>query len=151
MKDHSLTGKETTALEEIVTSLISIEGLSDLARTTGFIQRQRTLDAVQLLSSLMVCCSTTSLQWLTQLHRGYCTVSKRTISYKPFHNQLRKEELSSFLRATLLHFMNLGCQSSLVLKKKHRERFNDILIHDGFSFGLKRSLAKEFPGSLYLF
>jgi hypothetical protein len=42
--------------------------------------------------------------------------------------------------------MNLGCQSSLVLKKKHRERFNDIIIHDGSSFGLKSSLASEFPG-----
>jgi len=138
--------RKSIALEKVLSSLIQIEGLSELSRVHGFIKRQRTLKALELLSTLIVCCSSTGVQWLSQIHRAYCGLSKRKISYKPFHNQLRKPELGEFLQSTLSHLMSQGYQTSLRLSDKLKKKFKDIKIHDGSSFGLKESLTSVFPG-----
>jgi hypothetical protein len=146
MSSKSINEGKTIALEKVLSSLIQIEGLSELASKFGFIKRRRKLNAVELLSALMVCCSSAGVQWLSQIHRAYCGLSGRKISYKPFHNQLRKPELGEFLQATLTHLMSQGYKSTLRLSPKLKEKFKDIQIHDGSSFGLKESLASAFPG-----
>jgi len=146
MSSKSINEGKTIALEQVLSSLIQMEGLSELALKFGFIKRQRKLNALELLSALMVCCSSAGVQWLSQIHRAYCGLSRRQISYKPFHNQLRKPELGEFLQSTLSHLMGQGYKSTLCLSPKLKERFKDIQIHDGSSFGLKESLASAFPG-----
>lgn len=146
MRFKSINEKKTIALEKVLSSLINIEGLSELSREHGFIKRQRNLKALELLSTLIVCCSSKSVQWLSQIHRAYCGLSKRRISYKPFHNQLRKPALGEFLQSTLSHLMSQGYRSTLCLSGKLKNKFKDIQIHDGSSFGLKESLASAFPG-----
>jgi hypothetical protein len=89
-----------------------------LSREHGFIKRQRNLKALELLSTLIVCCSSNSVQWLSQIHRAYCGLSKRRISYKPFHNQLRKPKLGELLQSTLSHLMSQGYKRTLFLSGK---------------------------------
>jgi hypothetical protein len=92
MSSKSINEGKTIALEQVLSSLTQMEGLGELSRKFGFIKRQRKLNALELLSALMVCCSSAGVQWLSQIHRAYCGPSGRKISYKPFHNQLRKPE-----------------------------------------------------------
>jgi hypothetical protein len=146
MRFKSINEKKTIALEKVLSSLINIEGLSELSREHGFIKRQRNLKALELLSTLIVCCSSKSVQWLSQIHRATCGLRKRRISYKPFHNPLRKPALGEFLQSTLSHLMSQGYRSTLCLSGKLKNKFKDIQIHDGSSFGLKESLASAFPG-----
>lgn len=141
-----VTPTKAIAFENTLSRLLKMEDLDEMARAHGFVKRARSLSPVHFLASLMVCCGTTKLQWLTQLHRYYNVFSGSEIKYKPFHNQLRKTELSNWLQAVLVRMMNMWSQSELIARSKGTAEFDDIIIQDGSSFGLKDSLQKSFPG-----
>ena len=146
MRTEYVTPKDATAMEQTLANLLQVEGIENLAYETGFVKRRRLVKPMDFLCSLIVCFGGAKLEWLSQVHRSYCTFSGVKLSYKPFHNQLRKPECSDWLQAVLLHLMNFYTTTQLVCDRKGLEQFDDIIIHDGSSFGLKDCLASEYPG-----
>ena len=73
--------------------------------------------------------------------------TKKSVQYKPFHNQLAKPNFPEFLRRVLLRCLSkLSCNVLSVLPGIKLAQFRDILLHDGSSFALKNTLAKTWPG-----
>ena len=146
MREHNVTQLQASALESVLARLLSLGGIGDLARQNGFIKRSRVIEPVQLLSSLIVCFGSGRLEWLAQIHRGYCSFSGRQIQYKAFHNRLRTKEFCSWLSSVFSYFMGFYTNTELIATRKGLREFNDILIHDGTSFALKDKLLSEYPG-----
>ncbi len=146
MRNEVITPEQTKSLEVTLSSLLKLGDIEGLARETGFVKRKRRVRPLELLSSLIVCCGSTNLLWLSQVHRSYASFSGEMIQYKPFHNQLRKSEFSRWLIAVIEMLMNYFVKSALVPSSKKLNKFEDIIIHDGSSVSLKDSLASEYAG-----
>jgi hypothetical protein len=147
MRDKCLTRKEANVLDRGLASLFDHDVIKEKTYSTGFIKRERRIKPVELMTCLLTCFGAGSLQWLSQVHRTYCSVTGRRIEYKPFHNQLRKPEFALWLKEILVHFMTRACeQGQLVPTGKKAQKFTDIVIHDGSSFALKESLSEVYPG-----
>ena len=74
-------------------ALISEKHLIELAKTSGFQLRHRCLSIVSLLKSLS-CLQDANL---SDIHQNLRAQADCTISYKPFHNQIRKPALTELV------------------------------------------------------
>ncbi len=67
------------------------------------------------------------------------------VAYKPFHNQLRKEEFPLFMRQLVMRAIaQFARQQSVTLPDK-LACFDDVLLQDGSSFHIHRDLADVYP------
>jgi hypothetical protein len=66
------------------------------------------------------------------------------VAYKPFHNQLRKPAFALFMKALVERAITLRIGHQV--KEVTQSAFKQMLLQDGTSFAVHRSLAKEFPG-----
>jgi len=71
-------------------------------------------------------------------------VNAHQVSYKPFHNQLRKESFALFMKALVERAIALRIDHQL--KAASLGAFKQVLLHDGTSFAVHRRLAADFPG-----
>ena len=74
-------------------ALISEKHLIEFVKTSGFQVRHRCLSIVSLLKSLS-CLQDANL---SDIHQNLRTQADCTISYKPFHNQIRKPALTELV------------------------------------------------------
>lgn len=146
MNKMSIKASEVNRIREELERILPQTVIREHAKSTGFIKRNRTVDAVTMFLSILICFGTQRLEWLTQLHRLFCSLSIRGLRYKPFHNQLRKPEFSDWLRELFSELLTRTCVNHLRPKQQHLKHFEDIVIHDGSSFGLKDSLSEPYPG-----
>lgn len=121
--------------------------LNDLGKAVGFCQRQREITPYRLVLSLLNSLSVGKVKTLAELQRGFNALCERGVQYKPFHNQLSKQQFPEYMRRLCERLMTqLAGEVLRVTSDSPYARFERILIHDGTSFGLKSGLASVFPG-----
>jgi hypothetical protein len=131
-----------------LTQLFDEALLNQIAKKVKFCERLREITPLRLITSLVSSFGDGKLDSIADLHRtfnGQPMKADSGVAYKPFHNQLRKEGFSDFMRAVTLEAMALFRQQlSLELPEK-LNRFEQVLLHDGSSFTLHPELASVFP------
>lgn len=74
-----------------------------------------------------------------------CLSAEDSVAYKPYHNQLRKEEFPIFMRQLVMRAIaQFARQHSATLLDK-LATFDDVLLQDGSSFHIHRDLADVYP------
>lgn len=74
-----------------------------------------------------------------------CLSAKEAVAYKPYHNQLRKEEFPIFMRQLAMRAIaQFARQHSTTLPDK-LATFDDVLLQDGSSFHIHRDPADVYP------
>ena len=112
--------------------------LNDLGKAVGFCQRQREITPYRLVLSLLNSLSVGKVKTLAELQRGFNALCERGVQYKPFHNQLSKQQFPEYMRRLCERLMTqLAGEVLRVTSDSPYARFERILIHDGTSFGLK--------------
>ena len=136
--------------KSIAKRLLRVVGETEVelkARETGFLKRKR---KVSPLGQLVACISTlgvSGVKWLADILRTFNKLNNESLQYKPFHNQLKKEEFSEFLRRVLERALNnLTLPVLQSVEGGKLARFRNIYLHDGTSLALKDSLADQWPG-----
>ena len=71
-------------------------------------------------------------------------VDAHQVSYKPFHNQLRKASFALFMKALVERAIALRIGQQM--KTASLGAFKQVLLQDGTSFAVHKSLAEVFPG-----
>ena len=118
-----------------------------IARECKMLRRLRDVTPIGLLVACISTLGASDASWLADILRTFNAFTRKSVQYKPFHNQLAKEAFPEFLRrvleATLWKFTAPVLES---LPKSKLAMFADILFHDGTSFALKDSLSETWPG-----
>lgn len=136
------------SLKRQLTQFFNADFLTKTAKRTGFIQRERAIQSQPLLLSLIAALSKGNCHAIADLHRqfnGMCMTDKDNVAYKPFHNQLRKDEFPTFMKALVKSAMAQFTQGVARSLPKKLECFNDVLLQDGSSFRVHDGLGDVFP------
>lgn len=88
-----------TTLTEKINAIFEPKKLLGLARDKKFSKRSRQINPLKLLLSIINMLGCHSKANLADIHRNYQTISGIDIKYKPFHNQIKKEQCSEFIKS----------------------------------------------------
>ncbi len=123
------------------------QALSRLGASTGFVARDRVVTAESLAVALLCALACQRVETLADLHRTFQVMSGCRIAYKPFHNQLAKEQFPEFMRQVLCHLVSsLAMRVLAPVQGGVLSQFKDIVIQDGSSLAVHKALASDFPG-----
>ena len=115
------------------------------AQDTQFCQRQRTLDPVHLLDTILEVLACQKKVDVSLLHRHYIA-KHRYVSYSAFYDQLSKDTFVEWLRLLLAKSLaNLWTQYWQNLSQLWAF-FDDVRVHDGASWAVDPSLKEILPG-----
>ncbi|WP_342609342.1 IS4 family transposase [Vibrio tritonius] len=136
------------SLQKQFKQFFNADFLQKTAKNTGLMKRCRAILPEQLVLSLVAALSKgncTSIADLLRQFNGMCLSNKDNVAYKPFHNQLRKEEFPLFMRQLVMRAIaQFARQQSVTLPDK-LACFDDVLLQDGSSFHIHRDLADVYP------
>lgn len=121
--------------------VIEEERLNELGKEIGFCERLREVTPYCLAISMLSTLPCTVTETLVDVHRGFGVLFGEAVAYKPFHNQLRKEEFPRFMFRVASEL--IGKLAVKVLGTKRGvlfSEFKEIVIQDGSSFAVKYSL-----------
>ncbi|MFT5758721.1 MAG: hypothetical protein ACI9LM_003469 [Alteromonadaceae bacterium] len=138
-----------TTLTEKINSIFEPKKLLTLARQKKFIIRSRQINPLKLLLSIINTLGCHSKANLVDIHRNYQVVSGMDIKYKPFHNQIKKEQCSEFIKSCFELIMQHWVLDSLkltTLSTGTEFPFSQIKLHDGCSFQVHDGLQTTYPG-----
>ena len=128
-------------------ALIGEKNLLRLGLDTGFTQRSRSITAPRLVPCLLQSMAGGKIEAIADVKRDFNRTYGLQVKYKPFYDRLNRPEFPSLMRSLLS-----DCVSRLRENMLHATKdgpfagFDDILIQDGSSFGLRDGLAEKFPG-----
>ena len=131
-----------------LTQLFDETWLNKTAKQHGFCKRLRDIRPLELVSSLVKGLGDGQVDAIADLHRAFNGIhmdSAAGVAYKPFHNQLRKEEFADFMQAVVTRAIALFSQQLSLELPARLKRFEQVLIQDGSSFALHPELAEVFP------
>ena len=86
-----------TTLTEKINTVFEPKKLFALTRERNFIKRHRQINPPKLLLAIIETLGCQSKANLADIHRNYLANSGMDIKYKPFHNQIKKEQNSAFI------------------------------------------------------
>ncbi len=127
--------------------LLAPAALERIARLCKFCLRQRAITPAMLVPALLRAMGGDQVNDIASLHRHFNALQltkEHQVSYKPFHNQLRKESFALFMKALVERAIALRIDHQL--KAASLGAFKQVLLHDGTSFAVHRRLAADFPG-----
>lgn len=142
-----------------LTSVLSKDHISDLARTNGAIVRERlfSLSDYLLNAANLMCSSTKKSEFtLCSLHDSYNRLNpEKSMSHKCIHKQLQNEKTLDVMKSLLSEIMTLPSASSFIKKIKKalpenlskllkQLKVNDIILIDGTEIDLSYSCANNF-------
>lgn len=137
-------------VESIAKRLVKTVGEAEverIARECGLLRRKRDITPMGLLTACLSTLGVAEARWLADILRTFNKFNGKSVQYKPFHNQLAKDAFPKFLHLVVERALaNLTMPILASLPEHKLQRFRDILVHDGTSFALKDTLAKEWPG-----
>lgn len=138
--------KLITAAEKL-RNVLKTQTLCALGRSTGLTKRMREVTPDRFALSLICALAMSKVNSLADIVRSFNALTGRSVQYKPFHNQLAKEEFPVFMRRVCETMLSeLVGQVLQPVSKSVLEAFDDIWIQDGTSFALHHGLAGAFPG-----
>ena len=138
-----------TTLTEKINAIFDTQTLFKLARDKTFIQRSRQINPRSLLLAIIQILGCQSKANLADIHRNYLANTGMAIQYKPFHNQIKKEQCSAFIKGCFELVMKHWVLHSLKLTTLSTGAsfpFSEIKLHDGCSFQLHDGLQSMYPG-----
>lgn len=127
-------------------ALISEKHLIELAKASGFQVRHRCLSIVSLLKAVFKSLSCLQDTNLSDIHQNLRTQAGCSISYKPFHNQIRKPALTELVRELVVQAMSKLTVNTLDKTFFTQRGIQRVLLQDGSSFALHDELAQVFAG-----
>ena len=139
-----MADRQSTRVRRTLKNLFSDQCLNALARSTGFVQRQRKVKAVAFFWTLVLGFGVGSTRKISGLRRAYQRSTGETLVPSSFYDRFNKP-LVDFLRATVekalgqfrLTFQKLGVRF---------DHFEDVMITDSTVIKLHDALSKLFPG-----
>lgn len=108
--------------------------------------RERKINPGELVLSLLRCFSTNQVHEIAGLHRSFIQDSQSKVSYSSFYAQLSKSSFEDFSIELYRHIYG-----TLYLEEHQRlawlfEKWQDILLQDGSSWGIHACLSEIYPG-----
>jgi len=140
----------TTHLTRMRTALaraLSIDDVNQLGRETGQSERLRTVTPHRLFLSTIAALAGGKIESIADLLREFNHHNDVTVAYKAFYNRLARPGFATFMHQMFARLIErLSIQ--ILTPEGHTAvgRFKDIVIQDGSSFALKKSLSAVFPG-----
>lgn len=140
---HSDVSRIAATLEEA----LSQGEIDELGRATGQSQRFRVITPFRLLVTLLGGLGDGTCETIADLCREFNYTFGTTTAYKAFYNRLARPSFAEFTREVVSRLL-----TQLTIKVLEPQtasplaRFTDIVIHDGTSFAVKKSLCAVFPG-----
>lgn len=126
---------------------LCVEAVNQVGRLTGQSKRLRIVTPHRLFLSTVAGLASAKVESLADLLRGFNRQNGVTVAYKAFYNRLARAGFAKFMHAM---FVRLVEQLSIQTLKPDGHAalacFKDIVIQDGSSFALKKSLRGAFPG-----
>jgi hypothetical protein len=122
--------------------------ITKTAKHAGFLKRERVIEPQSLVLSLIAALSKGCCHAIADLHRqfnGMCLSERQNVSYKPFHNQLRKPAFALFMQQLTQFAMVQFIQNITSQLPARLDCFDDILLQDGSSFRVHDGLVDIFP------
>jgi Transposase DDE domain len=147
MQAQDPTEFDVQGVAKMIMGALSEDVVKDLARRSGWQQREREVTALGMLVACLSALGASQCKWLADILRAFNAFTGKKVQYKPFHTQLKKREFPEFLRLVLEQV--LAKLTMPVLKSLPEGKlsiFQDIVLHDGTSFAVKNSLAEAWPG-----
>ena len=126
---------------------LSPAALDEIAHSSRFVQRRRTVTASSVFWALMTTLGAHPTQYISDVLRSLNAQQGWSLRYKPFWDRLAKRAFSTFMKTL---FQRLCREMTMrVLDAKVGSiagQFSDILMDDGSSFAIADGLRKAFPG-----
>jgi hypothetical protein len=136
------------SLQKQFKQFFNADTLQRMAKSTGLMQRYRAILPEQLVISLVAALSKgncTSIADLLRQFNGMCLSPEDAVAYKPYHNQLRKNEFPNFMRQLVMRAIAQFARQQNVGLPNKLDTFDDVLLQDGSSFHIHRDLADVYP------
>jgi Transposase DDE domain len=123
------------------------DALFRLGRRSGFEKRERSITTMRFVGSLLHSLGTRRVESIADLLRDFNYDHDEAIYYKPYYNRLDCPGFPELMRQLFETMMStLSAQVLRPAKDAPLQRFQDVILHDGTSFGLHDDLAAAFPG-----
>jgi hypothetical protein len=130
-----------------LTALFSEPELNQLGKDIKFARRNRDITSYRLSMAIITVLASHSIESIADIHRGFNSLFDMDVEYKPFHNQLVKNEFPELMRQILNQLLNGFAMQALSFNGESPfAMFTKILLQDGSSFAINPKLAKVFPG-----
>ncbi|MCN4143654.1 MAG: IS4 family transposase [Thiohalomonas sp.] len=120
--------------------------MKSTGKETGFTQRKRNVTAFQVVIAMICALGEKDTRYLSDILRYFNHLTGQSVKYKPFHNQLSKEALAELMKAVTDKVFSCWINDVLRYNNSHFSQFNKVLIQDGSSFSVKKSLKNIWPG-----
>lgn len=147
MRKSSPTKPTLSSITKRLTDVFGTAGVDELARACRFVQRKREIAPLALACACISTLANGNSRWLADIVRTFNGLTGKAVRYKPFHNQLCKPAFSEFARQMLnATLLKLTIPVLRGVPAGKLARFRDILLHDGTSFAVKTTLARDLPG-----
>jgi hypothetical protein len=130
-------------LTEQINTIFDAKRLFKLASDKAFIQLSRQINPRNLLLAIIQTLGCQSKANLADIHRNYLANKGMAIQYKLFHNQIKKEQCSEFIKGCFKLVMKHWVLRSLKLTSLTTGAnfpFSEKKLHDGCSFQLHDGL-----------
>jgi IS4 transposase len=139
---------EAGAIEESLTRLLPTETIRQIARETGFVVRERKIDPVAFLWTLVLDFGVQLHRFLEELRVAYVKSSElEEIAYASYYLRF-SPKLSAFLRRCLaVAIANLPQEPGRELNPRLKAFVQDVVIKDSSVVRLHASLATKFPAT----
>ncbi len=133
-------------VEEALARLLPSETIDQFARETGFIRRERKVNPIAFLWTLVLDFGVELRRHLEELRAGYTERAHLTLSYPGFYLRFTPE-LPRFLKRCLEHALaELAHEPGRELDPR-LARFEDLLIKDSTVVRLHAALATKWPAT----
>ena len=137
---------EDNLVEKELCKLFPPEWLSDKAKETGLIKRERKIDPVIIFWTLTIGYGTHLQRSLAGLKRNYETASNRILSDSSWYYRFTPE-LVAFLRECVFRGLEYLAQDPSRTLSERLSPFEDVLIQDSTIVRLHEKLAKLWPAT----
>ena len=138
---------ELTRIGTILKQALAMPTVNDLGRVTGQARRLRTVTPHRLFLAVVSALASRRVETLADLLRVFNHQQGVGVAYKAFYNRLARPGFEAFMRAMCGRLMR-DCRLQTLEPDGEQAvaQFRDIVIQDGSSFAVKRTLQDVFPG-----
>jgi len=142
-----LSTAELTRIEAALAGALSVTAINQIGRDSGQSERLRSVTPHRLLLATIAGFAGANVETLADLLREFNHQNDATVAYKAFYNRLARPGFAKFMKQMFVRLVErLRIETLAPAGQVAVARFKDILIQDGSSFALKKTLRDVFPG-----
>ncbi len=121
--------------------------LNKIGKAVRFCFREREITPYRLAMGLIEVFANSKMETIADIHRAFNALCNTDVQYKPFHNQLVKNKFPIYMSEVCALLLDeLACSALRFDESSPFAAFNQIILQDGTSFGVKSALKNAFPG-----